>query len=127
MGVLGVGDGAPKFFSGGCILLLTGYTGVLVLIYRRRESAPLQRTGDDMAKKTTTTPKLLDRGYPPALRKESGNKVGWRFYSTLAEAKKAARVAEREAVRLEALGYDWGYQLPGRIEKSGNEFKVTVP
>lgn len=77
---------------------------------------------------TTKTPKLpIHRGYPPYLRTESGNKVGWHFYATLAEAKVAARVAEREASRLEALGYDWGYQTPGRIEKIGDEFKVTIP
>jgi|GEM_PF-6013775 len=79
-----------------------------------------------MTKKTTTTPSEY-RGYPPALDTKEGCKVGWRFYATLADAKKAARIAEREASRLEALGYDWGYQTPGRIERSGNTFKVTVP
>lgn len=66
--------------------------------------------------------------YPPALREESGSKVGWRHYTTQAEAKVAAQVALREAEQLEALGYDWGYQSPGQITVAADgTYCVCVP
>lgn len=76
--------------------------------------------------KTKTTPTLAP--YPPPLREESGSKVGWNYYATETEARVASKTAIREAERLEALGYDWGYQSPGRItvEQDGT-YRVCVP
>ncbi len=72
--------------------------------------------------------KTTAQTYPQALREQSGCKVGWRYYTTRAEAKVAAQVALREAERLEALGYDWGYQSPGQITVAADgTYRVCVP
>ena len=76
-----------------------------------------------MATTVTTTVET----YPPALHEESGCKVGWKHYATQAEARVAATIAIREAARLEALGYDWGYQSPGRITQHDGNWIVCVP
>lgn len=77
-----------------------------------------------MATTSTTTAQT----YPPALREESGSKVGWLHYITQAEAEVAAEVALREAEHLETYGYDWGYQSPGQITVAADgTYRVCVP
>lgn len=75
----------------------------------------------------TKTPITTTETYPPALHEESGCKVGWKHYATQAEARVAATIAIREAERLEVLGYDWGYQSPGRIDERDGRWIVCVP
>jgi hypothetical protein len=71
--------------------------------------------------------------YPEPKHRRSGCKVSWNYYETLAEAEAAADVAKAEAIELEKLGYDWGYQSPGfiRLQESNGFYpglyKVCIP
>lgn len=64
---------------------------------------------------------------------EAGCKVGWAYYSTYDEALEASKEAENEARRKFALGYDFGWQVPGAISrlndhpKYGDCWMVVVP
>lgn len=51
------------------------------------------------------------------LATKAGCKVGWEFYSTYDEALEASKKAKKEAARKFALGFDFGYQVPGAISK----------
>jgi hypothetical protein len=66
--------------------------------------------------------------YPPALRIESGCKVGWHIYATEEEAVQCAASARINAQRMAAQGYDFGYLSPGDYtrDRDGN-FRVVVP
>lgn len=58
----------------------------------------------------------------------SGCKVGWEVYDDEAEARAAAERAKAEADRKAALGYDFGYCIPGEVVRTrdGN-WRVTTP
>lgn len=53
--------------------------------------------------------------YSKAVTQRSGAKVGWLYYRTEAEAERASRLAEKEASRKAAQGYDFGFLSPGSI------------
>jgi hypothetical protein len=60
------------------------------------------------------------------ISEEYGCKVGWATYDNEAEAQARAAVeAERREARA-ALGYDFGYQWPGSIERRGECWRVTT-
>lgn len=66
--------------------------------------------------------------YPPgevAIR--TGCKVSWRTYATKAEAERCAKAARHNAVDLAAMGYDFGYQMPGSISKVTLGYEVVLP
>lgn len=66
--------------------------------------------------------------YPPEPdRTESGCKVGWNFYTSADDAAKCAKWAEAEARFKESIGYDFGYQRPGRVESVNGAYRVVVP
>jgi hypothetical protein len=79
-----------------------------------------------MPKKIKDVDKFIP--YPPALRIESGCKVGWHIYATEAEAEACADAARINAQRMASLGYDFGYLSPGDYtrDRDGN-FRVVVP
>jgi hypothetical protein len=56
-----------------------------------------------------------------------GNKVGWEVYLLKSDAEKRAKQARKEADKMMARGYDFGYQSPGSIEKVEDGYKVCVP
>lgn len=71
---------------------------------------------------------MTAQSYPPALRKESGCKVKWLYYTDRSDAEVASRVAIREARQLEDLGYHWGYQCPGHIaQATDGTYAVCIP
>lgn len=65
--------------------------------------------------------------YPEPVKIDSGCKVGWMYYSDLADAEACSKLARLEAGRKESDGYDFGYQVPGQIQKVDNLFMVTIP
>jgi len=66
--------------------------------------------------------------YPSHQRARSGCKVSWLVYADKADAEQAAAVARKEARRLDGLGYDFGYQAPGRITTTPDGmFEVCIP
>lgn len=71
--------------------------------------------------------KLKKPAQPTPLSKRAGCKVGWETFRTMQEAKVRAARAREQAAKLEAMGYDWGYQVPGNIRKTDDGYEVTVP
>ncbi|HEY1859683.1 MAG TPA: hypothetical protein VGG61_04980 [Gemmataceae bacterium] len=67
------------------------------------------------------------REYPATNEMESGNKVGWRTYSTRTEAEACADAARHNAAHRQQLGYDFGYCSPGSIENRDGRFRVCIP
>jgi hypothetical protein len=66
--------------------------------------------------------------YPKPVRKRGGCKVSWFVYAEKTAAEQAAEVARKEARRLDVLGYDFGYQAPGRITTTPDGlFEVCIP
>lgn len=53
--------------------------------------------------------------YPASQAYRGGCKVAWRYYASEADAKKASKLAVREARALEKQGFDWGYMVPGMV------------
>lgn len=58
-----------------------------------------------------------------------GCKVGWATYDNEAEARERAEEAKADAVRRAALGYDFGYSVPGSVTKvkGRDEWMVVLP
>ena len=71
--------------------------------------------------------------YPKAQGSRSGCKVSFLYYTSEADAKLASVEAEREAARMFALGYDFGYVFPGDIRQPTAEgphaemYEVVIP
>jgi len=66
--------------------------------------------------------------YPVPVSTRAGSKVGWYTYNTHKEALHASVVAEEVAARMWMEGYDFGYQIPGRVTKnSDGTYTVVVP
>jgi hypothetical protein len=66
--------------------------------------------------------------YPVPVSTRAGSKVGWYTYNTHKEALQASVVAEEVAARMWMEGYDFGYQIPGRVTKnSDGTYTVVVP
>lgn len=73
--------------------------------------------------------------YPPHDGYRGGCKVAWHYYKKRTDALLASDVAKLEAVYKAGQGYDFGYQMPGRMElvavDMGSEFagmyRVCVP
>lgn len=68
--------------------------------------------------------------YPKPISAETGCKVSWNTYATREEAEACAVAAKHNAVRQEALGYDFGYQSPGQIDTvpgTPPTYRVTLP
>jgi len=61
--------------------------------------------------------------YPAPDETRSGSKVGWYYYKSADDAQAASRIAKETAKRLEAQGYDWGFQVPGTINLMGESSK----
>jgi hypothetical protein len=60
--------------------------------------------------------------------KRVGAKVSWYYYDTHEAACHASVVAEQRAARMWMDGYDFGYQIPGRVTKnSDGTYTVVVP
>ena len=63
---------------------------------------------------------------------DSGCKVGWEYYRTREQAEAEVESAREFAGKKEALGYDFGYQVPGAIYEItdhkiyGHCFQLTV-
>jgi hypothetical protein len=70
-------------------------------------------------------PVWVSEAKPISIR--SGAKVGWETYSTEAAAKAAAERAKEKALQMAGMGYDFGYQVPGSIEKVADGWEVCVP
>tara|TARA_R100000406_G_scaffold77679_1_gene58358 strand:+ start:56 stop:265 length:210 start_codon:yes stop_codon:yes gene_type:complete len=65
--------------------------------------------------------------YPKPDDIRTGFKVSWFLYSNLEDAERAAALA-REVMKAKLeQGYDFGYQMPGFIEKSEQGYEVTIP
>jgi hypothetical protein len=66
--------------------------------------------------------------FPPPVFKRVGAKVSWYYYDTHEAACHASVVAERRAARMWMDGYDFGYQIPGRVTKNQDgTWTVVVP
>lgn len=72
-----------------------------------------------MAKKS----EMKFKDYPECSARSSGCKVGWRYYLSEADAKKAAEIAKYNAEISMRLGFDFGYCSPGEIIKCGPEYR----
>lgn len=66
---------------------------------------------------------------PKPIRRSVGCKVAWYTYDNEADALKASAWAKVERDRKWALGYDFGWLIPGQIERSadGDTWTVTMP
>jgi len=72
--------------------------------------------------------KTYYRDYPATDDFDSGIKVGWRMYAKLSDAEKCATAARYNARIKAGMGYDFGYCLPGSIEKlDDGRFRVCIP
>ena len=58
---------------------------------------------------------------PEPVKRRSGSKVGWSYYKTEAEAKKASEIASYNRELQLAKGYDFGYCWPGSIDGPDDE------
>ena len=66
--------------------------------------------------------------YPESISAGYGCKVSWRTYKTRVEAELCALAAKHNARRDEALGYDFGFCIPGEIKETKDGlFEVTTP
>jgi hypothetical protein len=66
--------------------------------------------------------------FPPPVFKRVGAKVSWYYYDTHEAACHASIVAEQRAARMWMDGYDFGYQIPGRVTKNQDgTWTVVVP
>lgn len=65
--------------------------------------------------------------YPKPVSQRAGGKVAWLTFATDAEAKTAAAIAERDAARLAAQGYDFGACQPGTVRKVPDGWEVCIP
>lgn len=66
--------------------------------------------------------------YPSAQNVEHGCKVSWRTYTDQHDAETCAEAAKHNARLDEALGYDFGFAIPGEIkETEDGRFRVTTP
>ena len=74
---------------------------------------------------------MSDTKYVPCphtpISSRGGCKVEWAIYATETEAKDVAAWARKEAARKAGLGYDFGYCVPGSIERVKNGFEVCLP
>lgn len=65
---------------------------------------------------------------PPAPQStRSGNKVGWNFYTSLDDAEACSQWAQEQAKHMESIGYDFGYQVPGRVQPVDGGWEVVIP
>jgi len=72
--------------------------------------------------------KTASGAYPPPASTRAGSKVGWYTYNTHQEALHASVVGEQVAARMWMDGYDFGYQIPGRVTKNQDgTWTVVVP
>lgn len=66
--------------------------------------------------------------YPTPIARANGCKVGWLTYKYKRDAIKASKIAIKEAIKREEMGYDFGYQSPGAITGSSKSgWIVTIP
>ena len=71
--------------------------------------------------------------YPQAQKLRVGCKVSWYYYTDLKDARKASKVAEKEAVHLAQQGFDFGFQCPGQVHGPIQEgeyqgmYSVVIP
>ena len=71
--------------------------------------------------------------YPKAVEVVVGCKVAWHYYDNKEDAIEAGKIAEYNAEILEAQGYDFGFQCPGKVEAPESVYnesvywKVTMP
>lgn len=65
--------------------------------------------------------------YPPSQSERSGNKVAWYTYTRKADAEIAAAAARHNAAIMAEQGFDFGYQVPGRVEKTAAGYVVVIP
>lgn len=70
--------------------------------------------------------------YPSEDDMECGCKVSWNYYRDEGKAKKCAEAAKHNASIQRSQGYDFGYCMPGSIEKVGKGeragmFRVCLP
>lgn len=66
--------------------------------------------------------------FPTPVFKRTGAKVSWYYYDTHEAACQASVVAEQVAARMWNAGYDFGYQIPGRVTKNQDgTWTVVVP
>lgn len=66
--------------------------------------------------------------YPQPVRQQVGAKVSWMTFDTHEKAMQASVTAEQIASTKWMRGFDFGYQIPGRITKNPDgTFTVTVP
>lgn len=63
------------------------------------------------------------------IKTDSGNRVGWEHYDNEQEARDRAARARAEAADMERRGYDFGYSVPGEVQKveGADEWIVTTP
>jgi hypothetical protein len=68
------------------------------------------------------------RPYPEADGQRIGIKVSWRIYKDRGAAEQCAAAAKHNAVIQADMGYDFGYCMPGSIDKLEDErFEVCIP
>lgn len=64
--------------------------------------------------------------YPTPERQENGCKVSWLIYDKIEDAMEAAKAAYHNAQLDASLGYDFGFQTPGKITVEDNQFRVCI-
>lgn len=67
------------------------------------------------------------------ISQDSGCKVGWLYYDTEQQARRASEIAYLEASQKARDGYDFGYQIPGECREVEfgadriSAWRVTIP
>ena len=66
---------------------------------------------------------------PKPIARQSGCKVSWYTYDNEADALVASEWAKQQAEKKWALGYDFGWLVPGEVRKvqDHDEWIVTMP
>lgn len=85
-----------------------------------------------MARRKAEKPRYMP--YPKEQGLRVGIKVSWYYYDDEADAKKAAKAAQHNAVIQAEQGYDFGYMMPGAIRKmppnvaeNAGRWEVCIP
>lgn len=65
--------------------------------------------------------------YPEPVLRRNGCKVGWLYYKSKKEARIASAMAFKRSIEMRDQGYEFGYVVPGAIDKEGRLWRVVIP
>jgi len=65
--------------------------------------------------------------YPKEVKQQSGCKVGWLYYKDKKSAQLCSKAAKNNANLRAWQGYDFGFCVPGEIERVDGLYRVCIP